>query len=167
MKMEKLAKLTAQWGKDRFITINGNIPTQTLKFGEEMAELFEADSPEKAYDAIGDMAVVLTMIAELNGTGVIDCMKNSYMSNSPYFSHVRRSLPVKERLVSMYGVLCSSVVRQEPITGVIEALMLCLEDISYKSYNKHLEYCWELAYNEIKDRKGKLLENGNFVKDTE
>lgn len=27
--------------------------------------------------------------------------------------------------------------------------------------------CWNIAYNEIKDRKGKLLPNGNFKKDEE
>ena len=34
-------------------------------------------------------------------------------------------------------------------------------------YNKSLEECVEVAYNEIKDRKGFLTPEGNFVNSTD
>ena len=159
---EELETLTEKWGHDRKITINGKISTQTIKFGEEMGELFEADTLDKVEDAIGDMIVVSSMIANLNKTSISKCMEIPFEKSilDSYKLHDTDLLNV------VFGRLCSAVVRDknENLNPIIRDFMMILDRIAMKqgtSFNK----CWNLAYNEIKDRTGTLLENGNFVKD--
>ena len=69
------------WAKDRGIYDQGNSHTQYVKLQEEAGELAAAllnkDKPE-IKDAIGDMIVVLTNLAELEGFAVEDCIDAAY-----------------------------------------------------------------------------------------
>jgi len=47
--------------------------------------------------------------------------------------------------------------------GDMLVVMVALAELSGTS----LLQCWEIAYEEIKDRKGTLLPNGNFVKEAD
>jgi hypothetical protein len=62
--------LIRQWAKDRGLYDKGNSHTQYVKLQEEAGELAQAilkqDKPE-IQDAIGDMIVVLTNLAHLEG----------------------------------------------------------------------------------------------------
>jgi hypothetical protein len=159
---EELQVLVSQWGLDRKITINGKISTQTIKFGEEFGELFEADTFPKVKDAIGDMIVVLSMIADLNKTSIMACKelhpRSTILNNIKYSS--------TDALSIVYGRLCSAVVREKyyDLNVIIQDFVEVLTNIAYTQGTSFNE-CWNLAYNEIKDRTGTLLENGNFVKD--
>jgi hypothetical protein len=153
----ELQVLTSTWGFNRQITVNGKIPTQTIKFGEEMAELFEAQNEDQALDAIGDMVVVLSMIADLNKTQITKVELTSQIYPATSADHVA--------LVICYGHLCKSVVRQDDNLNNILANFIIVLAALAESRKSTLNECWNLAYNEIKDRTGKLLENGNFVKD--
>lgn len=98
--LDECQVLTSKWHRDRQITINGNVMTQTLKLAEEFGEVSAAvvrNKNQDFKDGIGDMLVVMNSMCELQGTS--------------------------------------------------------------------LRECWNHAYNEIKDRTGTLLPNGNFVKD--
>lgn len=98
--MNELANLIRGWHKEKQITIHGNVNTQFLKLIEEVGELGGALAKQKdedAKDAIGDIYVVLSSIADLMGYP--------------------------------------------------------------------MEVAVSHAWEEIKDRPGKLLENGNFLKD--
>lgn len=58
-----------------------SIDTQTLKLGEECGELFHAvlkDKPLEVKDAIGDIIVVLTSLAELNGNSIEECIQYAW-----------------------------------------------------------------------------------------
>lgn len=157
---QELERLTLQWGHDRQITINGNIPTQTLKFGEEMGELFEAMSDAMVKDAIGDMVVVLNMVTGLMGTTMFACLTIEDQGETVL------NFPPAERLAANYGRMCSAVVREDnnKLAWIIKEFIIILESIA-ETYGTSINECWNLAYNEIKDRKGRLLENGNFVKE--
>jgi len=69
------------WAKDRGIYEKGDAKTQYIKLLEEAGELAQAllkdDQPE-VKDAIGDMIVVLTNLAELRGLSVEDCIESAY-----------------------------------------------------------------------------------------
>lgn len=69
------------WAKDKGIYDKGNSPTQFLKLLEETGELANAmlkkNKPE-IVDAIGDIVVVLTNLAELEGLKIEDCIDTAY-----------------------------------------------------------------------------------------
>lgn len=75
--------LVAQWGKDRGIiaACEDHTPAQIQKLKEEYEELLVAHRLRDhvaLMDAIGDMAVVLTMIAHINRTTLKDCYAAAY-----------------------------------------------------------------------------------------
>ncbi|MCP4324016.1 MAG: hypothetical protein GY787_19585 [Alteromonadales bacterium] len=69
------------WAKDRGLYDKGNPHTQYVKLQEEAGELAQAilkqDKPE-ILDAIGDMVVVLTNLAHLEGFTIEDCIDSAY-----------------------------------------------------------------------------------------
>jgi len=69
------------WAKDRGLYEKGNSHTQYVKLQEEAGELAQAilkqDKPE-IQDAIGDMVVVLTNLAHLEGFTIEDCIDSAY-----------------------------------------------------------------------------------------
>jgi NTP pyrophosphatase (non-canonical NTP hydrolase) len=73
--------LIRQWADDRGIYKSGDSKTQYVKLMEESGELARAilknDKPE-LIDAIGDMMVVLTNLAALEGLKVEDCVVSAY-----------------------------------------------------------------------------------------
>jgi len=73
--------LIRQWADERGIYRNGDSKTQYVKLMEESGELARAilknDRPE-LIDAIGDMMVVLTNLAALEGLKVEDCVVSAY-----------------------------------------------------------------------------------------
>lgn len=77
--LDTLYKKTLDWSYDRGILTNGNAQTQTLKLMSEMGEL--ADNVAKGKDVkddIGDCLVVLTNIASLSGTNLVECWNKAY-----------------------------------------------------------------------------------------
>jgi len=73
--------LIRDWARERGIYAKGNSHTQYVKLQEEAGELAKAllkdDEPE-IVDAIGDIAVVLTNLAELRGYKIEDCIQSAY-----------------------------------------------------------------------------------------
>ena len=74
-------ELIRMWAKDRGLYDKGNSHTQYVKLIEEAGELAQSilkqDKPE-IQDAIGDMVVVLTNLAELEGFTIEDCIDSAY-----------------------------------------------------------------------------------------
>jgi NTP pyrophosphatase (non-canonical NTP hydrolase) len=69
------------WAKDRGIYDKGNSHTQYVKLMEEAGELAAAllnKDMSEIVDAIGDMVVVLTNLAELEGVKIEDCIDVAY-----------------------------------------------------------------------------------------
>ena len=59
----------------------GDSKTQYIKLMEEAGELAEAllkKNKEEVQDAIGDMVIVLTSIARLEGMFIEDCIQSAY-----------------------------------------------------------------------------------------
>ena len=73
--------LIRQWASDRNLYDKGDTKTQFCKLMEEAGELGRAilkDDQKEFVDAIGDMVVVLTNLAELGGTSIEDCIDSAY-----------------------------------------------------------------------------------------
>ena len=69
------------WAKDKGILDSGDAKTQYIKLQEECGELAKAllknDTPE-IIDAIGDIVVVLTNLAHIEGHKIEDCIDSAY-----------------------------------------------------------------------------------------
>ena len=89
------------WAKDRGLYDKGNSHTQYVKLMEEAGELAQAilkqDKPE-IQDAIGDMVVVLTNLAELEGFTIEDCIDSAYTEISTRRGKMLNGTFVKETL---------------------------------------------------------------------
>ena len=73
--------LIRDWAQDRGIYDKGNSHTQYVKLMEEAGELAEALLKNDKYeikDAIGDMVVVLTNLAVLEGMQIENCIESAY-----------------------------------------------------------------------------------------
>ena len=77
----KMFENIRSWAEERGIYAKGDSKTQLIKLQEEMGELAKAtledDKPE-VIDAIGDMVVVLTNLAHLNGVHIETCIAEAY-----------------------------------------------------------------------------------------
>lgn len=73
--------LIRDWARNRGIYDKGNSHTQYVKLMEEGGELAKAllnKDKAEIKDAIGDMVVVLTNLAELEGMYIEDCISSAY-----------------------------------------------------------------------------------------
>lgn len=73
--------LIRQWADERGIYRNGDIKTQYIKLQEESGELARAilkNDKLEFMDAIGDIVVVLTNLAALDGLKIEDCITSAY-----------------------------------------------------------------------------------------
>ena len=73
--------LIRQWAKERGIYDKGNSHTQYVKLMEEAGELAQGLLKKDGYeikDAIGDMVIVLTNLAALEGMQIENCIDSAY-----------------------------------------------------------------------------------------
>lgn len=72
------------------------------------------------------------------------------------------------KLFEESGELAGAILKKQDkkIKDGIGDSLVVLNNIA-KIYGTTLEECWNLAYEEIKDRKGYLNEEGNFIKEAD
>lgn len=79
MTLKELEQNTLQWSHDRGITVNGKSTTQALKLVSEVGELCDNLIKGKdVKDDLGDIQVVLTNIAKLEGTTLEECWTHAW-----------------------------------------------------------------------------------------
>jgi len=151
---------TIQWARDRKLIQNGKAATQALKLGSEMSELaINLLLYEDIRDDIGDMMVVMTILAALHGDTLLDIIETTEVSTST------RHAPFP-LLVHHVGDLQDNVIKNAPIAKDLANAVFQLGRIA-NSKNHTLLDCWTIAYKDIKDRKGFLNSEGCFIKDTD
>lgn len=151
--MEELINKVVLWSKDR--NLNTADPNkQLLKLWEEFGELNAAiarDNRDDVIDAIGDMLVVM----------IIYCQQKKYYSIYRLFEFDIENLETEALIDSTaYEILHLRNFIQS-IKDIVTRLSIIAE-----RYDAELDWCLESAYNEIKDRKGKMI-NGVFVKESD
>ena len=67
------------------------------------------------------------------------------------------------KLLEEVGELASDIAKRKDVKDSIGDSLVVLTLIA-RQFGTNLEECYSLAYNEIKDRKGRMI-NGTFVKD--
>lgn len=163
-KHEELNLKTEQWFKDRGLD-GANPKDQLLKLVEEFGELaggIARNNKEMIVDAIGDIQVVCIGMSLQLELGVIEF--ESAIHFIPIF--------VGKDSRSQFGMVleCINSIDESLRSGnnrdiapSIAMIYGCLHYLAL-AFESTLETCLEVAYNEIKDRKGKLI-NGVFVKE--
>ena len=77
----KKFELIKEWGESKGILSKATPQSQFGKLLEEVTELHDGlvkDDQEEVQDAIGDCVVVLTLLAELRGLKIEDCIDSAY-----------------------------------------------------------------------------------------
>jgi NTP pyrophosphatase (non-canonical NTP hydrolase) len=70
-----------QWADERGLYDHGDVKTQYIKLQEEAGELAKAllkNDKAEIIDGIGDIVVVLTNLAHLNGVDIETCIDEAY-----------------------------------------------------------------------------------------
>jgi NTP pyrophosphatase (non-canonical NTP hydrolase) len=78
---DSIFDLIRKWAYDRGIYDKGDSNTQYIKLMEEAGELAQGllkRNDVEIYDAIGDMIVVLTNLAHMEGVKIEDCIQDAY-----------------------------------------------------------------------------------------
>ena len=158
---ENLQQKVQQWFIDRNLQ-EANPVQQFHKLLEEMGELSAAITRQKSddiKDAIGDIQVVLT------GLKLQLANKNS-ISLSEQDEEIITLLHNVYNLGLMLVIAKTLPHKIDVITSEIDSLIENnLERIAQQNNTTNKE-CLAMAYEEIKDRKGKLI-NGVFVKEAD
>jgi len=160
MNLLELEEVTIKWSKDRGIITNGKATTQVIKLTSEFGELcFNLHTGKDCSDDIGDMMVVITNITQLLGftKGISECPPRG---DEDQFGILR--------VGDYLGRLADNIIKneKEEARTNIGNLVFQLIDLSSK-LGMDLEDCWNKAYNDIKDRKGFLTPEGNFIKESD
>ena len=145
---------TLIWAGERGILTNGLATTQALKLGSEIGELCTNLLTGKPIeDDVGDCLVVMTNLADLQNLNLLECIAPAVSEEDLIMN-----------LIGQLGLLQDKVIKGQSVGAQLGQIVSILELISY---NTPLVECWELAYNEIKDRQGVLNKQGNFIKSTD
>lgn len=156
--MKELIKKVEAWSIDRGLNV-ANSREQKLKLWEEFGELNAAivrDNYEDAIDAIGDMLVVMIIYKQQLGYG----------SNELFY-------PKNDNIDFLFRLDSTALIDYigrgiSDSRSYIEGLRMVVENLTMLAYRlgTNLEECLAAAYDEIKDRKGKMI-NGVFVKESD
>ena len=172
VEMQHLQELIVQWAHDRNIIEGSSIYDQTKKLVEEMGEFFNGinkGKPAVIVDSIGDMAVVLTILEAIHYReqgSPIEFRNHLNMKGSIYLEGEVVTIEKTEADIAMLtsGMLTDAVrYDQRNTIDIIEGLLDALYHYT-KLTHIDLYDCVKSAYDEIKDRKGKLVD-GVFIKD--
>ncbi len=136
MKFDDFKRKVEGWAEVRGIYDQSTEDKQILKFAEELGEFLIAETENEKMDAIGDMAVCIV--------------------NANKFKSLNIEI-IGARYGKGIGDVCSFV-KFKSYSSAIEALMGLAHSEGFK-FND----CLQMAWDEIKDRKGIMI-NGLFVK---
>ena len=153
-------ELIRQWAADRNL-IEGSSPTaQMIKLFEEFGELANGlarQNDKTIKDSIGDCVVVLTILMAQTGQ-VIRKGPNVTMPDQPNLIMLEAGVQV--------GHLAKSVRAGDNKEAFYVSMVMGVLEVLCNNLKFSFEECVAIAYDEIKDRKGKMLD-GVFIKEDE
>lgn len=149
-----------QWFIDRDLENGGRLDKQSLKLSEEFGELcagYLKKNEKLTKDSIGDCAVVIVGLALLIKVDVQEIFETSENNENVMtcFSHLSRN-------ISDFQIYQEFRTKDIPRLSLIRTIRW-LKSLSI-ALGYDFEECFELAYQEIKDRKGRWID-GTFVKE--
>lgn len=166
MLLNKLNALVVDWADKRGIITGSTVQDQTVKLIEEFGELASGVARcdlDKIKDSIGDCLVVTIILnAMTNGTDRLFDKMRSFVEPDV---QMQTETMLLLKAGDCVGRICwfTSDGENCPFgSNAITTLISLLRDLSFK-YDTSIEDCLQLAYDEIKDRKG-IMQGGMFVK---
>ena len=151
-----------QWFIDRDLENGGRLDKQSLKLSEEFGELcagYLKKNEQLTKDSIGDCAVVIVGLALLIKEDVQEVFEGFPVE---FDEDTSGHLKYLNGCIS-YFQMCydweESPARKNLLSSSVEWLKIISKSLGYS-----FEECFELAYQEIKDRKGRWID-GSFVKE--
>ena len=168
--IQELVPLIQEWAKGRGIFDKSTPFDQLLKTHEEVGELIKAcyDNDKPAIqDAIGDVMVTLVNYCYFIGEDFIFAVK---LSESRYCqtllsTNMQHAIKTNEALTIILTE--DDYQREVPILKkyIIYHIAMLIANLHCIALLEHttIKECLNIAYNEIKDRKGKVI-NRKFIK---
>ena len=151
-----------QWFIDRDLENGGRLDKQSLKLSEEFGELcagYLKKNEQLTKDSIGDCAVVIVGLALLVKEDVQEIFDDSIMilkEDVPdYFKDLNKYISSFQTFYSWEETSMSKMY----LSFAVDSLKTISIALGYD-----FEECFKLAYQEIKDRKGRWID-GTFVKE--
>lgn len=155
---KELIEKVRTWSVERGLDTADPIK-QRLKLWEEFGELNAAiarNSREDAIDAIGDMLVVMIIYCQQSKC-YLDELVEPYEVNPAHWNEIG--------IYKMIDFAGMEIFKTRESICAIKDITTNLSGVAYK-LNTSLERCLQSAYNEIKDRRGEMI-NGVFVKESD
>ena len=149
-----------QWFIDRDLENGGRLDKQSLKLSEEFGELcagYLKKNEQLTKDSIGDCAVVIVGLALLIKADVQEIFKALEIDKEVMTCFIFLSQNISE--FQFYQEFYVKDITRSYLKRTIGWLKSLSTALGYD-----FEECFELAYQEIKDRKGKWID-GTFVKE--
>ena len=166
--IQELVPLIHQWAKERGIFDKSTPFHQLLKTHEEVGELIKAcydDDLPAIQDAIGDVMVTLINYCYMvDGDAVSFFSKYKKTTCDEYAKAIYTSLTINETLSGLMRSACVYKTKISHSTRLCISLILDSFYTLADLYDTTIEECLNIAYQEIKNRKGRMI-NGKFVKD--
>lgn len=176
--MQELNKKIIEWAKEREIDKKGTVEGQVIKTIEEMSELIKGickDDIDLIKDSIGDVYVTL-VIGSLITNGEKETLKIFKKIESEWNKYEKEENvnvenwcenEEKEWIKDLLFEASEKILRKNFKYGYyqLDGLWNSLYCYAIRR-NTNLKECVELAYNEIANRKGKMVD-GQFVKESD
>lgn len=167
--IQELVPLIQEWAKEREIYEQLTPFDELLKTHEEVGELIKAcydNNRSAVQDAIGDVMITLINYCYFKEVDFIPIIKKSLRRpNTTRVSLWFIALQVNRTLNSLIfdEARCNVFDTLEYISFTVCEMLKPLNRLALLE-DTTLEECLNIAYNEIKDRKGIII-NGKFIKD--
>ena len=160
--LQQLIKNIEQWAEERNLIEGSTLQKQFIKLMEEFGELCSGvakNKPDVIKDSIGDCFVVMV---------ILNKQTNSNFDFTPLPYLARKGVYVWiEKCVAKFASISEKINYTGKANRHLEYdfayALYCLIKIS-KEYGLTLESCVQAAWDEIKDRKGRMID-GVFVKE--
>ena len=165
--IQVLVPLIHQWAKERGIFDNLTPFDELLKTHEEVGELIKAcydDDRLAIQDAIGDVMVTLINYCYFKKIDFVKVYEQIQYDDSEDIN-IYCALTVNDIIALFLRDILYSSHKPLKVTifRTVSHILRNLQNITIND-NTTLEECLNIAYNEIKNRKGKII-NGKFIKD--
>lgn len=166
MTFEEFKSNVEQWAEARGIYEHSTALAQALKAVSEVGELADAvikGDREALKDAIGDVAVCLVNVARM-GNKNIDLRRNDFDLGE----HGHKTGHVLSASIAYHvSDLATDIAYYgSPLNESFVEAIASMKGLAV-DYGLTLEECCAAAWNEIKDRKGRMVPGGAFVKEGE
>lgn len=185
MTKEELITKTTEWARERGLH-KGCYQIQVLKLAEELGELIGAHlklkkGPSDKWrqvqkDSVGDMAVVMGVIRSILIEGgemseeIPAYAIGGELNESPFYDLPQwHALPIGSSEYLLHKII--NAIGDTPFNPYDgKKIAICIrrvwENLQFYCISERLDIleCWELAYKEVAQRKGKTI-GGVFVKD--